>query len=103
MSTSLLEVIEAGGYDLEKVEDARWLVAQEDNFAEALKKAEETIEEYEDRPCEHEDTEIETVENTDEYEYNQGIGNTSFPLTETKVEYCNNCGSQRTLPEGDWS
>lgn len=49
MSTSILEVIEAGGYDLSKVEDARWLKLQQKQFDELIEKAEELIEAEEDK------------------------------------------------------
>lgn len=48
MSVSLLEVIEAGGYDLSTVEDARWLKSKESEFAELLEAAEELIEKAEE-------------------------------------------------------
>ena len=44
MSVSIREVIEAGGYDLTTVEDARWLIAQEGNWDELLEQAEELVE-----------------------------------------------------------
>lgn len=47
MSVSLREVIEHGGYDLDTVEDARWLVSKQSEFEELVKKAEELIEEDE--------------------------------------------------------
>jgi len=45
MSVSLLEVIEHGGYDLEIVEDAQWLVSKQAEFEELIEKAEALIEE----------------------------------------------------------
>ncbi len=48
MSVSLREVIESGGYDLTTVDDARWLLAQQSNFADMVEEAELTIEQYED-------------------------------------------------------
>lgn len=48
MSVSLLEVIEAGGYDLSTVEDANWLLAQKAEFEELIEKAEQLIEESEE-------------------------------------------------------
>lgn len=45
MSVSLLEVIEAGGYDLSTKEDAEWLVCQQSQFEELLEKAQELIDE----------------------------------------------------------
>lgn len=47
MSVSLLEVIEAGGYDLNTVEDAQWLLAQVNQFEELVVKAEDMLEEIE--------------------------------------------------------
>lgn len=45
MSVSLLEVIEAAGYDLSTKEDALWLVSKQDEFEEILEAAEAVIEE----------------------------------------------------------
>ena len=47
MSVSLLEVIEHGGYDLEIVEDANWLLSKQSEFEELIEKAQQTVEEYE--------------------------------------------------------
>ena len=44
MSVSLLEVIESGGYDLNTVEDARWLLGKQSEFADLVEQAEELIE-----------------------------------------------------------
>ena len=43
MSVSLLEVIEAGGYDLSTEEDARWLLSQVNQFEELVTQAEDLI------------------------------------------------------------
>lgn len=43
MSVSLLEVIEAGGYDLSTKEDAIWLLSKEQEFAELIERAEEIV------------------------------------------------------------
>lgn len=43
MSMSLLEVIEAGGYDLSKKEDAIWFLGVRSEFEELVTEAEETI------------------------------------------------------------
>lgn len=51
MSVSLLEVIEAGGYDLSNYDDCKWLVAKQEEFEELIEKAEEVIEEREDNTC----------------------------------------------------
>lgn len=45
MSVSLLEVIEAGGYDLTTKEDATWLLSKRSEFDELVEKAEELTEE----------------------------------------------------------
>lgn len=47
MSVNIREVIEAGGYDLTKLDDARWLVSQEAEFDELIEQAEDMIEEAE--------------------------------------------------------
>ena len=48
MSVSLLEVIEAGGYDLSTGEDAKWLLSQVNQFEELVTKAEDLIEKIEE-------------------------------------------------------
>lgn len=45
MSVSLLEVIEAAGYDLNTPEDANWLLSKQSEFEELVNKAEELVEE----------------------------------------------------------
>jgi hypothetical protein len=45
MSVSLLEVIEAGGYDLSTKEDAIWLLSKRNEFEELIEAAEELLEE----------------------------------------------------------
>lgn len=47
MSVSLLEVIEAGGYNLQTVEDAQWLLSKQSEFEELVEQAEELIEKAE--------------------------------------------------------
>ena len=47
MGVSLLEVIEAGGYDLSTIEDANWLLSVKEEFEELAEKAEATIEKAE--------------------------------------------------------
>lgn len=47
MSVSLLEVIQAAGYDLETKEDAIWLLSKQTEFEELIEKAEELLEEAE--------------------------------------------------------
>ena len=43
MSVSLLEVIEAGGYDLTTVEDANWLLSKQSEFDELVEQAQELV------------------------------------------------------------
>lgn len=45
MSVSLLDVIEAGGYDLTTKEDANWLLSKQSEFEALVEQAEEVIEE----------------------------------------------------------
>ena len=45
MSVSLLEVIEAGGYDLSTIEDANWLLSKQSEFEELIEEAQELIDE----------------------------------------------------------
>jgi hypothetical protein len=45
MSVSLLEVIEAAGYDLNTVEDANWLLSNKSEFEYLLEEASNLIEE----------------------------------------------------------
>ena len=47
MSVSLLEVIEAGGYNLNILEDAQWLVSKQREFERLIEFAEEVIEKAE--------------------------------------------------------
>lgn len=44
MSVSLLEVIEAAGYDLSTREDCVWLLSKVDEFDEIVDAVEETLE-----------------------------------------------------------
>ena len=48
MSVSILEVIEAGGYDLNTPEDAAWLISQVNQFEELVEKAEDMLEAIEE-------------------------------------------------------
>lgn len=48
MSVSILEVIEAGGYDLNTPEDAKWLLLQVNQFEELVTQAEDLIEKIEE-------------------------------------------------------
>jgi hypothetical protein len=47
MSVSLLEVIEAAGYDLTTKEDCLWLLSKQHEFEELIEQAEEITEEDE--------------------------------------------------------
>ena len=47
MSVSLLEVIEAGGYDLTTYEDANWLLSVRSEFEDLIEEAEKVINEKE--------------------------------------------------------
>lgn len=48
MSVSLLDVIEAGGYDLSNEEDCIWLLSKQSEFEELIEQAEERLEELEE-------------------------------------------------------
>jgi len=43
MSVSLLELIEAGGYNLSTPEDANWLLSKRQEFDELVEQAEELV------------------------------------------------------------
>lgn len=43
MGVSLLEVIEAGGYDLATVEDANWLLSKQSEFEKLIEQAQEVV------------------------------------------------------------
>lgn len=43
MSVSLLEVIEYGGYNLNTVEDAQWLLSKQSEFEELIEAAQELV------------------------------------------------------------
>lgn len=49
MSVSILEIIEAGGYDLTTLEDNIWLLAQVNEFEELVDKAQTMVEEEQER------------------------------------------------------
>lgn len=49
MSVSILEVIEAGGYDLSLYDDNVWLLAQVKQFEELVEKAQTMIDEEQER------------------------------------------------------
>lgn len=48
MSVSLLEVVEAGGYDITTREDALWFISKMGEFAELLEQAQDLL----DNSCE---------------------------------------------------
>lgn len=52
MSVSILEVIEAGGYDLATEDDAKWLLSQVNQFEELVEKAEDMLEAIEEAETE---------------------------------------------------
>lgn len=52
MSVSLLEVIEAGGYNLNTTEDANWLLATQNEYEQLIEQAEELVEKIEDQEYE---------------------------------------------------
>jgi hypothetical protein len=52
MSVSILEVIDAGGYDLSTEKDARWLLAQCNQWDELVDAAEELINKIEEAESE---------------------------------------------------
>lgn len=52
MSVSILEVIEAGGYDLSTEDDAKWLISQVNQFEELVEKAEDMLEAIEEAETE---------------------------------------------------
>ena len=52
MSVSLLEVIEAGGYDLTTVEDAQWLLSKYSEFEELIENAQALVDQDADRDLE---------------------------------------------------
>lgn len=45
MSVSLLEVIEAGGYNLSTIEDANWLLSKQSEFEELVEQANNLVDE----------------------------------------------------------
>ena len=61
MSVSLLEVIEAAGYDLSTSDDANWLLSTRQEYDELIEKAEAVIEKIEEE--ENEQAEREYREN----------------------------------------
>ena len=48
MSVSLLEVIEAGGYDLTTYDDALWLLRQQRDFQRLIDQAEQIVEDQDE-------------------------------------------------------
>ena len=49
MGVSILEVIEAGGYDLTTEEDARWLLSKSEEFEQLLDDAQELVDAVEEK------------------------------------------------------
>lgn len=49
MSVSLLEVIEAGGYDLSTLDDAKWLVSKVTEFEELVDRAHFMIDQQQEK------------------------------------------------------
>ena len=49
MSVSILEVIEAGGYNLNTVEDATWLLSKQREFEELVEQAQTLVDEAEEK------------------------------------------------------
>lgn len=52
MSVSLLEVIEAGGYDISTEEDANWLLSKQSEFEELVEKAQALIDKIAEKELE---------------------------------------------------
>jgi hypothetical protein len=57
MSVSILEVIEAGGYDLTTYEDCKWLLSKQKEFTKLIEKAEQLVDEQDEK--ESEESELE--------------------------------------------
>lgn len=60
MSVSLEEVINAGGYDLNKINDIRWFLGKKEEIEDLLEECENKLEKYDeetfnDRNCHYED------------------------------------------------
>lgn len=62
MSVSLLEVIQAAGYNLDTKEDAQWFLSKESEFDDLVEHAENIIEEIENKELEEAQEELETEE-----------------------------------------
>lgn len=62
MSVSLEEVINAGGYNLNDIEAARWLLGKKEEFEELIEKAEELENLFDDYSWE-----MQEFEDNDEY------------------------------------
>lgn len=58
MSVSLLEVINAGGYDLNIEEDARWLLSKQSEFDELVEQAQDLVEKIEEQENEQAEKEF---------------------------------------------
>lgn len=74
MSVSLLECIEASGFDLNEESDARWFVSKLDEFEELMIKAEDLIEAKEDERNAKETAEIEAEAEQSDKEYQERMG-----------------------------
>lgn len=48
MSVSLKEVITSAGFDLDKVEDAEWLLTREEEFCELIEQAQDVVDYHEE-------------------------------------------------------
>ena len=69
MSVSLLEVIEAAGYDLTTEDDARWLLSKQNEFEELIDKAQDLVDKIdEEELAESERKYKEWSDNLDEIE-----------------------------------
>lgn len=47
MSVSLLEVVQQAGYDLETVQDAKWLLSKQSEFEHLIEDAQDLVDENE--------------------------------------------------------
>lgn len=66
MSVSLLEVIEAGGYDLNTVEDAQWLLSKQSEFEGLVEQAQELVDKIEEQENEQAEKEYQERFGSDE-------------------------------------
>ena len=61
MSVSLLEVIEAGGYDLTTLEDAQWPLATQYEYEELIEKAKELVDKIDEAEAEKAEAEYNKI------------------------------------------